>query len=607
MAFEVTLNGANYVSEERQRAFEQALKGNVSSRVRGSGNGKQDVAEDDAVAGVAPATGEPVVETSARAPTDAAESSEARISAATGVPADYTEILESLERGLTKSYEHQSATLQVHERYLDHEASYATIFAQLMQEQGALFDDGHMSVEQSEAALKVLQSLAQSLERFHAHQSDTLSVHDRFLAQQSTYAEAFVGLLQAQYGAILQSNGHKNGHSLKSENGGGNGTRQAGLPVNPAAATPQASSTPSIRSDMPAAKPAPDGVPSQGTSTTEAPLAQAISQDRAGIDAGGLAIDAEMLAASLLEIVSEKTGYPAEMLELEMDMEADLGIDSIKRVEILGALQDQYPDLPEVETDALAELRTLAQVVAYTETRTEAADAADLTEQTSATAPSPHVESPMAVAGDAETIRQDLTGLGQALLEIVSDKTGYPAEMLELDMDMEADLGIDSIKRVEILGALQDRYPDLPEVETDALAELRTLAQVVAYTEKRPEAADAADLTEQTSAAAPPPHLESPMAAADDAETSQQDLTGLGQALLEIVSEKTGYPAEMLELDMDMEADLGIDSIKRVEILGALQDRYPDLPEVETDRLAELRTLEQVMAHVAEGLTSKKG
>jgi hypothetical protein len=47
----------------------------------------------------------------------------------------------------------------------------------------------------------------------------------------------------------------------------------------------------------------------------------------------------EVGASLLLDIVSEKTGYPSEMLELDMDMEADLGIDSIKRVEILGAMR----------------------------------------------------------------------------------------------------------------------------------------------------------------------------------------------------------------------------------------------------------------------------
>ena len=71
----------------------------------------------------------------------------------------------------------------------------------------------------------------------------------------------------------------------------------------------------------------------------------------------------------------------------------------------------------------------------------------------------------------------------QSLLDTVSDKTGYPPEMLELDMDMEADLGIDSIKRVEILSALQDRHPELPEIGAEALTELRTLGQIVEHTQ----------------------------------------------------------------------------------------------------------------------------
>ena len=71
------------------------------------------------------------------------------------------------------------------------------------------------------------------------------------------------------------------------------------------------------------------------------------------------------------------------------------------------------------------------------------------------------------------------------MMAIVSEKTGYPQEMLELGMDMESDLGIDSIKRVEILGAVQDKIPALPEVPGDELAEMRTLGEiVVAYAEQ---------------------------------------------------------------------------------------------------------------------------
>ena len=63
--------------------------------------------------------------------------------------------------------------------------------------------------------------------------------------------------------------------------------------------------------------------------------------------------------------MSEKTGYPAEMLELNMDMEADLGIDSIKRVEIFGALTAQYPEMSGINPNELTELRTLGQIVEY--------------------------------------------------------------------------------------------------------------------------------------------------------------------------------------------------------------------------------------------------
>jgi len=67
------------------------------------------------------------------------------------------------------------------------------------------------------------------------------------------------------------------------------------------------------------------------------------------------------------------------------------------------------------------------------------------------------------------------------MLEVVADKTGYPVEMLDLSMALEADLGIDSIKRVEILSAVQERIPSLPDVETATMAALVTLQEIVDY------------------------------------------------------------------------------------------------------------------------------
>ena len=61
------------------------------------------------------------------------------------------------------------------------------------------------------------------------------------------------------------------------------------------------------------------------------------------------------------------------------------------------------------------------------------------------------------------------------MLEVVSEKTGYPVDSLELDMDIEADLGIDSIKRVEILGAMQSRFAELHRCVPRSSPPLRTL------------------------------------------------------------------------------------------------------------------------------------
>jgi malonyl CoA-acyl carrier protein transacylase/NAD(P)-dependent dehydrogenase (short-subunit alcohol dehydrogenase family) len=78
-----------------------------------------------------------------------------------------------------------------------------------------------------------------------------------------------------------------------------------------------------------------------------------------------------------------------------------------------------------------------------------------------------------------------------------------------------------------------------------------------------------------------------------------KDRARIEQTLLAVVSELTGYPAEMIEGDMDIEADLGIDSIKRVEILSTVEERMPGLPQVTPDMMGTLRTLNQIAEFLA--------
>ncbi|MEZ9168261.1 type I polyketide synthase [Vibrio cyclitrophicus] len=286
-------------------------------------------------------------------------------------------------------------------------------------------------------------------------------------------------------------------------------------------------------------------------------------------------LDAAVVQKTMLEVVAEKTGYPTEMLDLAMDMEADLGIDSIKRVEILGTVQDELPTLPELNPEDLAECRTLGEIVDYMNSKLPAS----VPVAAQASAPAQAVSNGL----NAQQVQS-------TMLSVVADKTGYPTEMLDLAMDMEADLGIDSIKRVEILGTVQDQLPTLPELNPEDLAECRTLGEIVDYMNSKLGATAttstevAAATLESTSNDLNPAHVQSTM--------------------MEVVADKTGYPAEMLDLAMDMEADLGIDSIKRVEILGTVQDQLPTLPELNPEDLAECRTLGEIVTYMQSKLSA---
>jgi acyl carrier protein len=70
------------------------------------------------------------------------------------------------------------------------------------------------------------------------------------------------------------------------------------------------------------------------------------------------------------------------------------------------------------------------------------------------------------------------------LVKLLEDATGYPVEVLEEDADLEGDLAIDSVKQVEALGALRERYGLV--VEDDfAIRDYRTIRKAAAYLTER--------------------------------------------------------------------------------------------------------------------------
>ena len=72
---------------------------------------------------------------------------------------------------------------------------------------------------------------------------------------------------------------------------------------------------------------------------------------------------------------------------------------------------------------------------------------------------------------------------------------------------------------------------------------------------------------------------------------SDQEIT---QFVIQQVAEKTGYPAEMLDLELDLEADLGVDTVKQAELFAAIRTHY-NVPRREDLRLSDYNTLAKVI------------
>ena len=189
------------------------------------------------------------------------------------------------------------------------------------------------------------------------------------------------------------------------------------------------------------------------------------------------------IVATLLAVTAEKTGYPVDMLELPMSLDVDLGIDSIKRVEIFSALQERRPALPPVKPEDLGRLHTLAQVVDYLQSGDPKSPAQESAILESAILESAILESAIlesAILESSTTANPEPAGpsIDTLLLDVVAEKTGYPSDMLAMDMSLDVDLGIDSIKRVEILSALQERLPGAPVVKPEQFGSIRVLADI---------------------------------------------------------------------------------------------------------------------------------
>ena len=155
---------------------------------------------------------------------------------------------------------------------------------------------------------------------------------------------------------------------------------------------------------------------------------------------------------------------------------------------------------------------------------------------------------------------------------MITAKTGYPKDMLELDLDMEADLGIDTVKQAELFAALREHY-NIARKDTVSLKDYPTIRHCIKFVMEEKGGtvgSQESRVVSQTATApisAPKP---APAPTPDTRPSTSVDSAAVEAEILNMIAEKTGYPKDMLELDLDMEADLGIDTVKQAELFAAL-------------------------------------
>ncbi len=214
--------------------------------------------------------------------------------------------------------------------------------------------------------------------------------------------------------------------------------------------------------------------------------------------------------------------------------------------------------------------------------------------------PAPRAQpAPPQRAAEPDTASTSEDAVTQRVLELVAAETGYPTDLLDPDLDLEADLGIDTVKQAEVFAAIREHYA-IQRDESLKLRDYPTLRSVVRFVTDRapqPTTADGA-ATQPTTPQTPAPEPAPPERAAepDTASTSEDAVT---QRVLELVAAETGYPTDLLDPDLDLEADLGIDTVKQAEVFAAIREHYA-IQRDESLKLRDYPTLRSVVRFVTD-------
>ncbi|MFX1364768.1 MAG: SDR family NAD(P)-dependent oxidoreductase [Promethearchaeota archaeon] len=279
-------------------------------------------------------------------------------------------------------------------------------------------------------------------------------------------------------------------------------------------------------------------------------------------------------------IIAQKTGYDPSDIEETYDLEEDLGIDTVKQAEIFGEIREKW-GIEVDDTFNIADYRTINSIVLM------------LNEYLG-----------LDISSSKEITRIESKTLETKLIQIISEKTGYDIEDIDVDFDLEEDLGIDTVKQAEIFGELRNQLNISQDTEIN-LVGLGTINNIIQKIQEY--------VIDQ--------NIEPDVSVIPDMIQSQQNINDeinqVKNLVKRIIADKTGYDIQDIDDEYDLEEDLGIDTVKQAEIFGELRNHYNLEDNIEVN-LADIRTpnaiIEFIMRFIGEelkvpeiSLTTSKG
>jgi malonyl CoA-acyl carrier protein transacylase len=278
----------------------------------------------------------------------------------------------------------------------------------------------------------------------------------------------------------------------------------------------------------------------------------------------------------ILSVIAEITGYTVNMLEPSMELEADLGVDTVKQATILSVLSERFGSKSDKKEFRISDYPTISHIIdLYSNVAGQAVTPASENIQTTLSLESV----------DTSTIREEI-------VSVIAEITGYPVNMLEPSMELEADLGVDTVKQATILSVLSDKFGTKSDKKEFRISDYPTIKHITELYSKSVGQATV-PVVQIVHSDTPPAH--------------STDTLSISNEILSVIAEITGYPVEMLEPSMELEADLGVDTVKQATILSVLSEKFGATEKNKEFKISEYPTIKHLLELYKKQVPSKTG